>query len=245
MSAQIRFLQLNIENIRHLERISTFLSANTFDVVCFQELREQDIPLFEEILSMKCFFAPMMLRTSTVPEGAPEGVGIFTNLPIQKNSKEYYWGNGDVSVKFDTTNALTKRNTQSYVLVWCDVVKDGEVFRIASTHFTWTPNGQADDAQREDTESLFKLLENAGEFVITGDFNAPRGRETFTKFAERYTDNIPPEYTTSIDGDLHRDGPLELMVDAVFSTSSYKVSEVKRECGLSDHCGFTGIIEKV
>ena len=72
--------------------------------------------------------------------------------------------------------------------------------------------------------------------MLCGDFNAPRGGEIFGLLAQKYKDNVPQKYTTSIDGILHRAGPLPFMVDGLFSTPGYTVSHVEMVCGISDHC---------
>src|SRR3569623_473248 len=112
------------------------------------------------------------------------------------------------------------------MLAMADIERDGEMFRIATTHFPVTAHGEATDFQREDMKNLLSLLEKEGEFVLTGDFNAPRGGEIFAELASRYKDNIPPTITTSIDGMLHRAGQLPHMVDGIFSTPGYLVSNV-------------------
>lgn len=118
-------------------------------------------------------------------------------------------------------------------------------FRIGTTHFTWTPDGEADEVQRTDIESLFAVLEKQGDIIFTGDFNAPRGKEIFSRLAERYHDNVPSEYTTSIDSTLHRAGDLPHMVDGIFSTSGYAVQNVRMVCGVSDHCALVAEVRKV
>ena len=85
---------------------------------------------------------------------------------------------------------------------------------------------------------------NKEPFVLAGDFNAPRGGEIFSHIAERYTDNIPPHYTTSIDGTLHRAGPIPFMVDGLFTTPSYRAKGVHLEFGVSDHAAVAATIEK-
>ena len=53
-----------------------------------------------------------------------------------------------------------------------------------------------------------------------------------------------PRTRTSLDPVLHRAGPLQLMVDGVFSTDDYSVSEVTLHQGVSDHCAITCTIGK-
>ena len=78
--------------------------------------------------------------------------------------------------------------------------------------------------------------------VLCGDFNAPRGGEIFTRLATQSRDNVPSHYVTSIDPKLHRAGPLQLMVDGLFSTDGYRLSEVVLHNGVSDHCTITAVV---
>mgnify|MGYP003518349091 FL=1 len=89
-----------------------------------------------------------------------------------------------------------------------------------------------------------------GEFIITGDFNAPRGRETFAIFAEKFKDNIPLSYESSLDTKFHRSpeirsGERKNMVDCLFSTPSYFITDVKLIEGVSDHKAIVAFLEKV
>ena len=89
---------------------------------------------------------------------------------------------------------------------------------------------------------LLACLEPEEEFTLCGDFNAPRGGEIFTALAMRYQDNIPLEYASSIDGNLHRKGPLPYMVDGLFTTPSYIASDVSLQSGVSDHCAILATV---
>ncbi len=88
------------------------------------------------------------------------------------------------------------------------------------------------------------LLDAEEGFVLCGDFNAPRGGEIFSELAARYRDNIPAQYTTSIDASLHRAGDLQLMVDGIFTTPEYQASSVLLHSGVSDHYAVTADITK-
>jgi hypothetical protein len=50
-----------------------------------------------------------------------------------------------------------------------------------------------------------------------------------------YKDNVPKEVDSTIDPVLHRAKDIRYMVDGVFSTPAYKVSEVEVREGVSDH----------
>lgn len=245
MSARLNLIQLNVEMNRHLEPITAFLGTRKPDVACLQEVALSSVPLLEKTLGASCFFVPMgRFRERGMEEII--GTGILSRHPVRKSFMQYYVGSGLPDAFFDgSMDSGMQRKTKSNALSWCEVEKDGHAFRIATTHLPWTANGQPDEFQHADIRNLIRLLDAQGEFVLCGDFNAPRGGEAFGLLAERFTDNIPSAFTSSLDKNLHRAGHLKLMVDGIFSTKGYRISDVERVCGISDHCAFTGAVEKV
>ncbi len=242
MAVQINLLQLNIESNKHLDQVTNFLSKRKPEVTCIQELFESDISLLEKALGATCHYAPMKRR---MVDGVSqiEGVGIFSRLPVRTSSKEYYVGLDLPDEYFDVTDIESRNRTQSHVVLWCEVEKENTIFKVGTTHFVWTPDGEPDEFQCRALNKLMPILKKEGEFLLCGDFNAPRGKEIFTALAQEFTDNIPAEYTTSIDGTLHRAGPIELMVDGIFSTKNVRVTNVERLSGVSDHCAFVANVE--
>lgn len=236
---KLKLLQLNIEQNKHFDRILPFLSELKPDVVCLQELREPDIPRIAETLGAEHFFIPMMRRVRN-EVGTPEGIAIFSRLPVQHKYATYYAGTGEI-VDFDLKR---KRDTQSYGVAVCEVNKNGVIFKIATTHFTWTPDGQPSEDQRKDMKALLAVLQTLDDVVISGDFNAPRGGEMFAQLAERFKDNVPSHYVSSLDRNIHPAGHLDRMVDGIFSTNGYEVSNVVMIDGLSDHCALVAEITK-
>ena len=240
--ATLSLVSLNMETDKHLGRIIPFLEKIQPDVFNAQELMEKDIPSIEKTLGAKAYFAPVHRHT---PDwDLVEGMGIFTRHPVLDFQMHQYAGNtGELGV-YDGTNTDTKHDSQKYYLSVVTLEKDGVRFKIGTVHFTWSPDGNPNEYQREDLKSLLDVLAKEDEIVFSGDFNAPRGGEIFNAIAERYTDNIPLHYKTSIDGDLHRAGQLMLMVDGLFSTPNYRLSGVSLECGLSDHCAIIAQVAK-
>lgn len=239
--APLKLISINIEGRKHLDLVLPFLREQNPDVVCLQEVYEPDFQMFINALGMKGHFAPMTLNT--ISENSPLlpwGVCILTALPFTEAQKRYYYGNGNpIPVFVDNIKTMYK------VLVSGVVRKGGVPYTIGTTHFTWTPNGEADEHQRHDMPALLAELEKFPEIVFCGDFNAPRGREIFTMLSCRYKDNIPLTYETSIDGNLHRDGKLKVMVDGLFSTPQYRAENVALVSGVSDHCAIIAKIFKV
>lgn len=236
---RVSLISLNIEKDKHLNRVRNFFNDQGPDVICLQEVFERDFETLKRELNMEGVFAPM---AHTGDAGFILGVAIFSRFKIISKEVLYYAGDEKNIPVHDESN-----NPKSYnraVLMASIGLENGEIFNIGTTHFTWTYNGEADEFQREDVSRMLSLLDNKKSFILCGDFNAPRGKEIFSIIASKYKDNIPPEYESSIDPDLHRKKDLRLMVDGLFSTPDYKAEDVKLVSGVSDHCAMTANISK-
>ena len=243
----IRFASINIEGDAHLDSVISFLRNYKPEVVCFQELIESSIPFFEKELGMKGYFVPVTIHNvkpfdASSPVGT-YGVGLFSCFPVTDVCKDYYsGGEGDIPRYVDK-----KVNSTIWgAILGGTIHKNDEKYVVAVTHFTWTHDGSTSDKQREDLVNLLKIAEKNSELILCGDFNAPRGGEIFGKLSEKYKDNIPLEYTSSLDTELHRIGKVkQLMVDGLFTTPHYKVTEAKLSEEVSDHKAVTAIISKI
>ncbi len=244
----IKLVSLNIEMDRHVDRVIPFLLKENPDVVCLQEVLERDVPTLAEALHMRGDFVPVSIVDVRYEDGTlivdtelakkgPQGIGFFTSLPIRGEGVEYYHGN---------PKEITRHSAgYSRFLLWRRVEKEGVTFTIGTTHFTWTPDGEASDEQRRDAEGLLQILKQFPDIIFCGDFNAPRGGEIWEMFASRYRDTIPARFVTSIDQNLHRVKGLTRMVDGLFSTPEYRCAETRLECGVSDHCAVVSTITRV
>ncbi len=246
----LKLISVNIEWSKHLERVLPFLEKEQPDILCLQELHERDMSRFETLLGARSFYAPM---TRLPNEDSPTGIAILSRSPMKEQTVEFYRGPLPAIVDFDETSPDTKYATEQAMFLRADIedATDGSTYRVGTTHFTWTPDGQPDNHQRQDLQKLLPIIESAGEIVFAGDFNAPRGGEIFTALAAKWTDNIPPLYETSIDINLHRAGKAKphelknLMVDGLFTTPAYFASEVKLFSGVSDHMAIVAHITKL
>ncbi len=246
----LKLVSLNVERSKHLDLIIPFLKEQQADVVCLQELCERDIPVFTEFLGKPVLYTPATSQFAE-DEYKVEGDGIFSRLPIEQARVDYYNGDGSEVPVSDDRNSDTFTFCNRFVST-VEVKKDEEIFRISTTHFSWSPRGLASDKQRTDLASMISILETYGEFILAGDFNAPRGDEIFNALADKYKDNIPSQYLTSIDLDLHRAAIAgrrqemeHKMVDGLFTTPSYMASDVQLISGVSDHCAIVATIAKV
>ena len=245
--SSVRFASINIEGHSHLETVVAFLNSFEPDIVCFQELIRDDVQFFESTLGMKGHFAPMLqyhtvVRNAESPFGL-YGIGLFSKLPLANVHADIYYGDSTKDIpKFILGDETTTRR----VLLGGTVSKNGELYTVATTHFTRTSDGSTSDKQRQDLKNLLAITEKHPELILCGDFNSPRGGEIFGILADKYTDNIPPEYQSSLDSRLHqlRDSK-KLMVDGLFTTPQYDASNVKLSEGVSDHKAVTAVIRKV
>lgn len=165
------------------------------------------------------------------------GIAILSRLKIKKGEALYYNGAPDMLVNF-----MPEKTTQSSVcraILVANLEFKDDIFFVSTTHFTWSEKGLPSYQQLQNLESLLKNLKSYPEIILCGDFNAPRGGVIFNKLSSLYKDNIPDFYTTSIDKNLHYAGEVNLMVDGLFSTKKYKVSDVKLISGVSDHLAIT------
>lgn len=233
----IKLVTANIEGDKHFDRVFPFLSKQAADVVCLQEVFEADLHLFTEKLGGSIFFAPLTKMTlehqnSHAPRGL-WGVAIWLRdgLVADDVKTHYYRG--------DATQALQSADPgmgacRAVLVASCNT--GAANYTIATTHFTWTPDGEADDRQRADYNNLMEYLENTPDLILCGDFNAPRGGEVFTAFTSRFTDNLPSNIDSTIDPVLHRlKDTVRTVVDTVFSTDGYRVENVVVYDGVSDH----------
>lgn len=188
----LRLITLNIEGDKHFDQVFPFLHEQTADVVCLQEVFEADLHLFTETLGGSIHFRPLTNMTLEHQDNhAPRGlwgiaIWLRDGLPAEKINTHYYRGS--------ETQALESADPgmgacRAALVATCLFEKAS--YTVATTHFTWTPDGAADDRQRADYNNLMEYLANTPELILCGDFNAPRGGEIFTAFTSRFTDNLP------------------------------------------------------
>lgn len=237
----MKIVSLNIECNKHYERFLPFLEKENPDVICLQEVLEEDLQfLVEKLVNLNYIFKPFEYVTSSHPDykklyGKKMGNVIFSKN-IMNSGCSYYWGDESYSMMPFDEYDTKKDQLKNYVFVWADIKDEsGEMFRCVTTHFPVTKEGESTPLQLEITAPFFAKLDELGDFVLCGDFNAPRGNETFRRIAEKYKDNIPAKYVTSLDQNLHRVKGIMFMVDGLFTTNGYIAKDVSLIDGVSDH----------
>lgn len=231
----MKIISLNIEKNRHFDRIIPFLEdyfATGEDlVVCLQELYEEDLAMLKEKFNCDGVYFPMSHYVSEVDDSV-QGIAILTRLEIQETNIHPYCEILDELPVWDNE----KKIVNGAVIV-SQIKGTYNTYTVGTVHFTLTPEGTVTQTQTAHLKTMLRELERYKDLILCGDFNAPRGRATFDTLATIYKDNIPLDVTTTIDGNIHRAGPLPYVVDGFFTTPGYTVTEIEIKDGLSDHKG--------
>ena len=213
------------------------------DTVAVQEILERDIPRFKERLKYHAFYVRFSDYSSRAilhnlsKSPVPSGAAILSKHPFLFTHNKRY-ANKDVDIELFFKEQISMHRD----LLSVGMMVDGETYVLATTHFTWTPDGKSSEHQKHDLGKIVQMLERIGPCVFTGDFNSARGFEIFDELARLMKDNIPTDVTTTLDQHLHRVQGLQIVVDGYFSTPPYMVSDVRVVDGISDHCAIVGTI---
>lgn len=244
----LNIASINIERSRHLPRVEAFVNRERPDLLCLQELCERDIPFFEALMGGSMSFAPMVRYPGEGPANVV-GVGMIARTDALTDVVAEYYSGSAQSIRemtFSSTQGLRTADPLSIAEVMLTATVRG--LRIAVTHLNVTPLGTSTAYQRESAGKLISLAQaqaqQAGDLLLVGDFNAPRGRDTFDMIAEHFIDGIPAHYTSSIDGSLHRAGDIPFMVDGLFHTPGYRLENASMSTGVSDHCAVSCRLSK-
>ncbi len=260
----LKFVSLNIESHAHLEeRVIPFLLEQQPDVINLQEVFKCDVPVIEAALGLRGYFCPMGIidevRIHQQHALGEWGIAQFCRFPAT-HSSEVYVSHGDELPLF---RYRTDPNSTNRVISWLEFqapglgsdgkTAQGQEYTVAATHFTWSPRGSATQLQADHFARLRQILDRLPSMVLSGDFNSPRNQpdeetesNVFNRLAQKYADNIPPQYQTSIDNRIHKAGHhnIQLMVDGLFTTPEYHCHNVRLVDGVSDHMAIVAEITK-
>lgn len=235
----VQLLTLNIEGDRHLARVREAIARHSPDILCLQEVFESDCAVLAAVGGYDVKFGLSARMPPERRRGGDWGVAVFTRASALRQELLSYADDPRIR------NFAVPNDARRLAIV-TELEHGGRAYRIVTTHFTWSPDGQANDEQRADFARLKAVLARFPDYVLCGDFNAPRGREMFAKFTDelRLIDHLPQHVTTTLDPQLHRMRGLELVVDTVFSTPHYAVTNVRVLEGVSDHKGILATLER-
>lgn len=230
---QLIIMSLNIEGDKHLPEVTRFIQNTKPDVVCLQEVFETDYKRLTVDLKLQGKFLPTVYIDVPGKPGFHKrgvfGVAILSRVP-GTFGEAYYMKRrqGELPLYHGRPNAGHR------VLLWENI--DNHL-TVATTHFTWSKGGRATNRQRKELNALMKLVNTIQPDILCGDFNAPRGKEIWTKLSKQLVDNIPPQVTSTIDPRLHYTKGLNIVVDGFFTSheSRVRVTSLKLVSGVSDH----------
>ena len=238
----LKLLTLNIEHDRHLGRVAQTIATHLPDIVCLQEVFEKDCAKLAAAGGYQVKYAISAL----MPEGeagntSPRswGMAVLTRVPVNNQTVVYYADDPRIRI-------FKEPNDPRRLVIMTELQHQGRYYKIGTTHFTWSIKGAATDEQRADFARLKQVLLPYPDYVLCGDFNAPRGGEMFAKFTGELglVDHLPPDVTSTLDPQFHYAGALDLVVDTIFSTPEYALTQVQVLEGISDHKGILAVVER-
>lgn len=231
---------LNIEKNKHLERVFPALLERDFDAICLQEVPEDAASRLATILNASLFYVPMAWRFDPgVQVERAFGLALF----VRKDANIIAYD----ELMYHTASSTDLPFPSNRMLQYAAIEKDGVCYFVGNTHFAWTPNGGATDAQHEELSKMFELMDEKvrNGIVLCGDFNAPRGGPIWEKLSLRFRDNIPSQVITTLDQEYHRASPIFYVVDGMFTSAHYEARDVEVVGGISDHMLIAGNVVRV
>jgi len=243
----ITLLSLNIEYDMHCDAVKELLRKHQPDLFCFQEVPEYLAKDFALLLGYEWRYVNM---ARSIPHAQDKEINI--GIMIAWNPRfDVLAESIDVYSDGDTRSPVWTRkypNAAKRIFLSVELQNGKDVFRVGTTHFMWTPDGNASEEQHVDMKALLGVLEKFHDtkgIIFCGDFNAPRGGEIFGLLSGGgYRDNLPYNIVTTLDQQLHRMAPLLLVVDNIFSTKEYNVDHVNVVRGVSDHVALFAQVSK-
>jgi endonuclease/exonuclease/phosphatase family metal-dependent hydrolase len=240
----MKLISLNIERSGHLrERVLPFLRAEAPDVLCLQELCACDIAAFEDMFGQPVLYAPMTQHPYPNlgdTDKEIQGVGLIAKQPLETPTVLFTNGRPyPVPVMEFVITEQGQHTPLPATLNQAVVSATVGGLRLQTTHLVVTPGGKSTPFQREQAARIIAHTQTEhtqfGPTVLCGDFNAPRGGETWAMLANALRDNTDPRWETTLDPTLHRAGPLPYVVDGIFSLGAVKVATPRLQFGVSDH----------
>ena len=229
---KLKIVTLNTANSLLNDEQDAFLHEGMFDVICLQEISPAKFNQYKSDLEMYGYY-----YGTYVNDGEQIGIGILSKYKFV-DTKILHFGEHEKNIESH------EESHRALLVATIDPGNSGDVWNIANIHFTWSPNGLPSEQQKAHVRKLIETLDEYESLILCGDFNAPRGGEIFSHIASKYVDNVPDEYTTSIDSKNHRAGELNYMIDGIFSTIDFKSTDFATHANLSDHLALVATFSK-
>lgn len=240
----MKVLSVNIEGTKHLEKVRRLIEVEQPELVFLMETPVEQIPrLAGSDYPYTDFLQNDIIGNIRGLSGTtPTGVAVLSKHKI---TKSYNFSCGLPPI----TEIKPEGTSHMPAVLVIEVEVRGEQYVLGGVHYTWTTGGVATEEQQEHVRQLIAFGQTLPTHALMGDFNIPRGNESYRLLTAAYKDNIPKEIKTTLDPDLHYAnfevrGRLVFVVDYVLSKPGYLVREVRVVSGVSDHCALVCEIDK-
>ncbi|MBP9700680.1 endonuclease/exonuclease/phosphatase family protein [Candidatus Woesebacteria bacterium] len=245
MGEVIRIATLNSEGGAHgphLLRIQEFLGYSGIQILAMQEVFRTDGAWIKEMIRGTSHhflnnFTVASPLSERIPATGPFGVALFARFQaIAWQSIYYTISNHRAAVFEDPQEYPTRRG----VLIVDYSLPTGSNVRVATTHFTWSPDGQITQEQQNDWGRLSQVLERTQPDVVMGDFNIPRATQLGITLEQTFQSAIPQSVTTTLVPSQHQNpGIPDRVVDYIFIPKDSQYQLVPNSVELepvADHC---------
>lgn len=229
-----------MEKYRHIKRVLPVLAATDLDVICMQEVPEDMVGRIAERFHASAFYRSLWKTwCEEFQEERSFGLAVFVRHGAAVHYDEF---------SYHTASSTDQPCPQDRIVQYITVEKDSVLYRIGNTHFTWTPDALPNFEQYRDMSALLEVIGDRiadNDLILCGDFNAPRGGVIWRKLSLYLHDNIPPHLLTTLDQEYHRASPIFLVVDGMFTSNHYCVTDIEVVGGISDHMLIAGKVVRV
>jgi endonuclease/exonuclease/phosphatase family metal-dependent hydrolase len=231
-----KIVNLNTELNANIDKVEQMLLSERPDILCVQEISKEVFCKWKKDFFKDAIFAPMVSDKSQ--PFCQWGIAIFSVYKITSSEVIVY----DKFIRDykEFKGSRSERPIATLLVAGFDELKD---IKIATTHFTWSANAKTSHQQKINIKYLLNNLEKYDKLILTGDFNAPRGKNIFNQLSKKLKDNIPTTWESTLDPKLHRAKNIKIIVDGLFTIGHVKISDIRQTFGVSDHCAIVANFE--
>lgn len=249
----LKVATINIEHGKHLPLLAKFLTEHQPEVLCLQEVPEYILSEIKQVFPGSLYFVPLTIYENIERgEGRKswkEGIVLGSRAGYSTAPKHFYYQGSE---ELKVYSSERRNETHAHAVAFTTFLKDGVRYTVGTTHHTWTPDGNTTELQLTSTRKLLEGLNQnkLSDLILCGDFNAPRTLhngtqgEVYSMLTTRFEGNIPKHITSTLDQQLHRAAPINLVVDNIFTSSHYVAENVQVISGISDHCAILAEIRR-
>lgn len=244
----MKIVSVNVEGYQHQDLIFALLDAEAPDVICLQEAPES----FSKLLVACGYICAFLQQALKQHDGKDYKEGLLLAAKTNFDPQSYYIFLPTDGISLE--GSAPKRVTNACGILHATIPHEDTDFHIATTHFTWTPDGRiANNNQVTDMKTFLAYVKTRPPHCMFGDFNIPRHHNPlYPELLTVYHDAIPATHESSLDKTIHKHGKnpdkanlfSDFMVDYCFTQPPYCATDVSLRFGVSDHAAVITTISK-